>query len=71
MNLSAEKTIGAFVNYDFPFGGNGIVGRLSATGTYVSQYPGFRTLQGTNVFATTGGSLLISRASFSVTPPCQ
>jgi iron complex outermembrane recepter protein len=65
---SSEYTLGAFADYTFVLGASGLSATLSASGNYSSEQIGreFNPAAGT-VLIRRSDSLLISRASFSVT----
>lgn len=65
LNYSPEYTVGASVDYSFPFGSSGLHGTFSVSGNYSSEQSERSIVGGAQAIGT-GDSILIGRASLAV-----
>lgn len=68
LNISPELTVGAFADYEFPFGGDGLLGRISASGSYTSDMD-LRTIVAGAQRIAHGDAMLTGRLSLEVEAP--
>lgn len=68
LNLSAEYTAGASLDYAFPLSRSGFEARFAASANYISKQL-TRSLVGTTLTVASGDSQTIARASFSINAP--